>query len=168
GFILTDEWQQTAISNIYAVGDVTGRAALTPVAIAAARRLSDRLFGDQPNTKLDYESIPTVVFSHPPIGTVGLSEKEARTKFGDENIKVYQSRFTDLYYSVTKKRVPTTVKLIVAGQDEKVIGCHVVGRAADEMIQGFAVAVKMGATKADFDNTVAIHPTAAEELVTLR
>ncbi|MBT6070251.1 MAG: glutathione-disulfide reductase, partial [Proteobacteria bacterium] len=168
GFILTDEWQQTAISNIYAVGDVTGRAALTPVAIAAARRLSDRLFGDQPNTKLDYESIPTVVFSHPPIGTVGLSEKEARTKFGDENIKIYQSRFTDMYYSVTKKRVPTTVKLIVAGQDEKVIGCHVVGRAADEMIQGFAVAVKMGATKADFDNTVAIHPTAAEELVTLR
>ena len=168
GFILTDEWQQTAISNIYAVGDVTGRAALTPVAIAAARRLSDRLFGDQPDAKLDYESIPTVIFSHPPIGTVGLSEEEARTKFGDENIKVYQSRFTDMYYSVTKKRVPTTVKLIVAGQDEKVIGCHVVGRAADEMIQGFAVAVKMGATKADFDNTVAIHPTAAEELVTLR
>lgn len=168
GFILTDEWQQTAISHIYAVGDVTGRAALTPVAIAAARRLSDRLFGDQPNAKLDYESIPTVVFSHPPIGTVGLSEEEARTKFGDKNIKVYQSRFTDMYYSITKKRVPTTVKLIVAGQDEKVIGCHVVGRAADEMIQGFAVAVKMGATKADFDNTVAIHPTAAEELVTLR
>ena len=147
---------------------MTGRAALTPVAIAAARRLSDRLFGDQPDAKLDYESIPTVIFSHPPIGTVGLSEEEARTKFGDENIKVYQSRFTDMYYSVTKKRVPTTVKLIVAGQDEKVIGCHVVGRAADEIIQGFAVAVKMGATKADFDNTVAIHPTAAEELVTLR
>ncbi len=153
---------------IYAVGDVTGRAALTPVAIAAARRLSDRLFGGQAGARLDYENVPTVVFSHPPIGTVGLTEEEAKSRYGDDGVKVYQNRFTDMYYAVTQKRVPTVVKLIVTGPNEKIVGCHVVGRAADEMIQGFAVAVKMGATKADFDNTVAIHPTAAEELVTLR
>ena len=168
GFIPTDEWQQTSVPHIYAVGDVTGRAALTPVAIAAARRLSDRLFGGQADARLDYENVPTVVFSHPPIGTVGLTEEEAKSRYGDDGVKVYQNRFTDMYYAVTQKRVPTVVKLIVTGPNEKIVGCHVVGRAADEMIQGFAVAVKMGATKADFDNTVAIHPTAAEELVTLR
>ena len=168
GFIPTDEWQNTAVSGLYAVGDVTGRQALTPVAIAAARRLSDRLFGGQNQAKLDYENIPTVVFSHPPIGTVGLTEDEAKSRYGEDGVKVYQNRFTDMYYAVTPQRVPTTVKLVVTGSEEKIVGCHVVGRAADEMIQGFAVAVKMGATKADFDNTVAIHPTAAEELVTLR
>lgn len=168
GFIPTDEWQNTTVSGLYAVGDVTGRLALTPVAIAAARRLSDRLFGGQNQAKLDYENIPTVVFSHPPIGTVGLTEDEAKSRYGEDGVKVYQNRFTDMYYAVTPQRVPTTVKLVVTGAEEKIVGCHVVGRAADEMIQGFAVAVKMGATKADFDNTVAIHPTAAEELVTLR
>ena len=168
GFIPTDEWQNTAVSGLYAVGDVTGRQALTPVAIAAARRLSDRLFGGQNQAKLDYENIPTVVFSHPPIGTVGLTEDEAKSRYGEDGVKVYQNRFTDMYYAVTPQRVPTTVKLVVTGSEEKIVGCHVVGRAADEMIQGFAVAVKMGATKADFDTTVAIHPTAAEELVTLR
>jgi len=168
GFIPTDEWQQTSVPHIYAVGDVTGRAALTPVAIAAARRLSDRLFGGQADAKLDYENVPTVVFSHPPIGTVGLTEEEAKAAYGDDGVKVYQNRFTDMYYAVTQKREPTVVKLIVTGPNEKIVGCHVVGRSADEIIQGFAVAVKMGATKADFDNTVAIHPTAAEELVTLR
>ncbi|MGE4660797.1 MAG: FAD-dependent oxidoreductase, partial [Arenicellales bacterium] len=168
GFIPTDEWQNTAQPGIYAVGDVTGRQALTPVAIAAARRLSDRLFGGQSQARLEYENIPTVVFSHPPIGTVGLTEEEARERFGDDGIKVYQNRFTDMYYAVTPQRVPTVVKLIATGAEEKIVGCHVIGRAADEMIQGFAVALKMGATKADFDNTVAIHPTAAEELVTLR
>ena len=168
GFLPTDEWQKTTQPGIYAVGDVTGCQALTPVAIAAARRLSDRLFGGQSQAKLDYENIPTVVFSHPPIGTVGLTEEEAKKRFGDNGVKVYQNRFTDMYYAVTPQRVPTIVKLVVTGPDEKIVGCHVVGRAADEMIQGFAVAVKMGATKADFDNTVAIHPTAAEELVTLR
>ncbi|MEC9079164.1 MAG: FAD-dependent oxidoreductase, partial [Pseudomonadota bacterium] len=168
GFIHTDEWQNTAVAGLYAVGDVTGRQALTPVAIAAARRLSDRLFGGQNQAKLDYENIPTVVFSHPPIGTVGLTEDEAKSRYGEDQVKIYQNRFTDMYYAVTPQRVPTTVKLVVTGSEEKIVGCHVVGRAADEMIQGFAVAVKMGATKADFDNTVAIHPTAAEELVTLR
>ena len=168
GFVVTDEWQATNVKNIYAVGDVTGRAALTPVAIAAARRLSDRIFGGQEEAKLDYENIPTVVFSHPPIGTVGLTEEEAKARYGDDGVKIYQARFTDLYYALTPKREPTVVKLVVTGPHEKIVGCHVVGRSADEMIQGFAVAVKMGATKADFDNTVAIHPTAAEELVTLR
>jgi len=150
------------------VGDVTGRRALTPVAIAAARRLSDRLFGGQDDARLDYDDIPSVIFSHPPIGTVGLSEEQATEIYGHDNVKVYQSRFTNLYYAVSERKSPTVVKLVVTGPSEKVIGCHVVGDAADEMIQGFAVAVKMGATKADFDNTVAIHPTAAEELVTLR
>lgn len=168
GFVMTDQWQATNVKNIYAVGDVTGRAALTPVAIAAARRLSDRIFGGQEEAKLDYENIPTVVFSHPPIGTVGLTEEEAKARYGDDGVKIYQARFTDLYYAVTPQREPTVVKLVVTGSNEKIVGCHVVGRSADEMIQGFAVAVKMGATKADFDNTVAIHPTAAEELVTLR
>ena len=168
GFLPTNEWQDTTQPGIYAVGDVTGCQALTPVAIAAARRLSDRLFGGQGQAKLDYENIPTVVFSHPPIGTVGLTEEEAKERFGDNGVKVYQNRFTDMYYAVTPQRVPTIVKLVVTGPDEKIVGCHVVGRAADEMIQGFAVAVKMGASKVDFDNTVAIHPTAAEELVTLR
>ena len=109
-----------------------------------------------------------MVCSHPPIGTVGLTEDEAKSRFGEDGVKTYQNRFTDMYYAVTPQRVPTTVKLVGTGPEEKIVGCHVVGRAADEMIQGFAVAVKMGATKADFDNTVAIHPTAAEELVTLR
>ncbi|MBT7517265.1 MAG: glutathione-disulfide reductase [Acidiferrobacteraceae bacterium] len=168
GYLGTDEWQNTTVPGIYAVGDVTGRQALTPVAIAAARRLSDRLFGGQDEARLDYLNIPSVVFSHPPIGTVGLTEDEARQTYGHDNVKIYQNRFTDLFYSVTHHRVPTVVKLIVTGAQETVVGCHVVGRAADEMIQGFAVAVKMGATKADLDNTVAIHPTAAEELVTLR
>ncbi|HJP08284.1 MAG: glutathione-disulfide reductase [Acidiferrobacteraceae bacterium] len=168
GYLRTDEWQNTAVPGIYAVGDVTGRQALTPVAIAAARRLSDRLFGGQAQARLDYQNIPSVVFSHPPIGTVGLTEDEARETYGHDNVKIYQNRFTDLYYSVARHRLPTIVKLVVTGAQEKVVGCHVIGRGADEMIQGFAVAIKMGATKADLDNTVAIHPTAAEELVTLR
>ena len=168
GFIPTDEYQNTNVTGIYAVGDVTGRAALTPVAIAAGRRLADRLFDHQTDARLDYETIPSVVFSHPPIGTVGLTEDEACEQYGHDNIKVYQSRFTNLYYGVTERRSPTVVKLVTVGDDERILGCHVVGDAADEMIQGFAVAVKMGARKRDFDNTVAIHPTAAEELVTLR
>jgi len=167
GFIPTDAYQNTNVDGIYAVGDVTGRTALTPVAIAAGRRLADRLFGGQPDAALDYENIPSVVFSHPPIGTVGLTEDEARERFGEEEIKVYSARFTNMYYAVLDHKLPTAVKLVTRGQEERIVGCHVIGEAADEMIQGFAVAVKMGARKADFDNTVAIHPTAAEELVTL-
>lgn len=167
GYIVTDEYQNTNIDSIYAVGDNTGRAQLTPVAVAAGRRLSERLFNGKTNEKLDYENIPTVVFSHPAIGTIGLTEKEAREKYGDD-VTVYNSSFTAMYTAITKHRQPTKIKLICAGENEKVIGIHIIGLGADEMLQGFAVAVKMGATKADFDNTVAIHPTSSEELVTLR
>ncbi len=167
GYIEVDQFQNTTASGIYAVGDVTGRAQLTPVAIAAGRRLSDRLFGDQPQAKLDYSNIPTVIFSHPPVGTVGLSEAGAVEKYGNDTIRVYKNRFVDMYFAVAEHKPRTLLKLIVQGENEKVVGCHVVGRGADEMIQGFAVAIRMGATKRDFDNTVAIHPTAAEELVTL-
>ena len=167
GYIPTDEFQNTNIKGIYAVGDVTGRAQLTPVAIAAARRLGDRLFNHQPNRKLEYENIPTVMFSHPPIGTVGLTEEQARKEHGDA-VKVYQTRFTAMAHAFTSHQPSTAMKLVTVGAQEKIVGVHVIGQGADEMLQGFAVAVKMGATKADFDNTVAIHPTSAEELVTLR
>jgi len=168
GFIETDEYQNTAVSGIYAVGDITPRAPLTPVAIAAGRCLSDRLFNHQSDAKLDYRHIPTVVFSHPPVGTVGLTEAEAKARFGESEISVYQSRFINMRYAVSAHKSPTVVKLVTRKPDEKILGCHIIGDAADEMLQGFAVAIKMGARKRDFDNTVAIHPTAAEELVTLR
>lgn len=167
GYIPTDEFQNTNVPGIYAVGDVTGRAQLTPVAIAAARRLGDRLFNNQPDRKLDYDNIPTVMFSHPPIGTIGLTEEQAREKHGDA-VKVYQTRFTAMANAFTQHKPSTAMKLVTVGAQEKVVGVHVIGQGADEMLQGFAVAVKMGATKADFDNTVAIHPTSAEELVTMR
>jgi glutathione reductase (NADPH) len=168
GYVTTDEFQNTNVSSIYAVGDVTGRAALTPVAIAAGRRLCDRLFGGKTEARLDYGNIPTVVFSHPPIGTVGMTEERAHELYGEGGVKVYQSRFTNMYYAVSEHKSPTVVKLVTVGEQENIVGCHIIGDHADEMIQGFAVAVKMGARKTDFDNTVAIHPTAAEELVTLR
>jgi glutathione reductase (NADPH) len=167
GHVITDVYQNTNVKGVYAVGDVTGRKALTPVAIAAGRRLADRLFNNQPESFLDYENIPSVVFSHPPIGTVGLSESEARERYGDTEITVYSARFVNMYYAVLDRKSPTVVKLVTQGPDERIVGCHVIGDGADEMIQGFSVAVKMGARKKDFDNTVAIHPTAAEELVTL-
>lgn len=167
GFIPTDAYQNTNVPGVYAVGDVTGRAPLTPVAIAAARRLADRLFDNRPERHLDYESIPTVIFSHPPIGTVGLSEGRARELHG-EAVKVYQTRFTDMYHSLAAHQQRTAMKLVCVGAEERVVGCHIIGKGADEMLQGFAVAVRMGATKKDFDNTVAIHPTSSEELVTLR
>jgi glutathione reductase (NADPH) len=167
GFIPTDDYQNTNVDGVYALGDVTGRAALTPVAIAAGRRLADRLFGDQPERHLDYDLIPTVVFSHPPIGTVGLTEAQARATHGD-TVKVYQTRFTAMYHALAPHPVATAMKLVCVGAQEKVVGCHVIGPGADEMLQGFAVAIRMGATKRDFDDTVAIHPTSAEELVTLR
>lgn len=167
GYIPADEYQNTNVPGIYAIGDVIGKAQLTPVAIAAARRLGDRLFGGQPERKLDYADIPTVVFTHPPIGTVGLTEDEARATHG-EAVKVYQTRFSALRYAVTRQESKTAMKLVCVGAHEKVVGVHIIGDGADEMLQGFAVALKMGATKADLDNTVAIHPTSAEELVTLK
>jgi len=167
GHVVVDEWQNTTVPGVYAVGDITGRATLTPVAIAAGRRLSDRLFGGKPDAKVDYHDIPSVVFSHPPIGSVGLCEADAREQHGDA-VKVYTTRFTNMYYAVSEKKALTHMKLVCLGPEERVVGVHVIGRGADEMVQGFAVAVKLGATKADFDRTVAIHPTASEELVTMR
>lgn len=167
GHVLVDEFQNTNVPNVYAVGDVTSNAALTPVAIAAARMLAERLFGGRPGARLDYRDVPSVVFSHPPVGSVGLTEPDARLQYG-ERVKVYTTRFTNLYHGVTKRKTYTHMKLIVEGPEERVIGIHSVGIGSDELIQGFAVALKMGAKKADLDRTVAIHPTAAEELVTLR
>lgn len=167
GFVPTDDYQQTNVGNIFALGDVTGREALTPVAIAAGRRLADRLYGGMDGRHLDYHLIPTVIFSHPTVGTVGLTEEEARAEFGDD-IKVYTSEFTGMYYALGEDKQRSVMKLITTGPEERVIACHVIGEGADEMLQGFAVAIKMGATKADFDDTVAIHPTSAEELVTMR
>ena len=167
GYIPTDEFQNTNVPGVYAVGDVTGRAQLTPVAIAAARRLSDRLFNNMPERKLDYRNIPTVMFSHPPIGTVGLTEEEARAQHGDA-VKVYQTGFTAMYHAISVHKQRTAMKLVCIGAEERIVGCHIIGSGADEMLQGFAVAIKMGACKRDFDNTVAIHPTSAEELVTMR
>lgn len=168
GFIATDDFQNTNVPNIYAIGDVTARLALTPVAIAAGRRLADRVFGGEPDARLDYSNVPTVVFSHPPIGTVGVTEQEARSLYGMDEVKVYESRFTSMYYAIPQRRQPTLMKLVTVGPRKKIVGIHLIGRGVDEIIQGFAVAVKMGATKADFDKTVAIHPTSAEELVTMR
>jgi len=167
GFIATDEFQNTGVAGVYAIGDVTGRAALTPVAIAAGRRLSDRLFGGKPERHLRYDMIPTVIFTHPPIGTVGFSESEAKMKYGDA-VKIYTSSFTPMYHALTIRKTHSDMKLVCVGSEEKIIGCHVIGAGADEMLQGFAVAIRMGATKGDFDDTVAIHPTSAEELVTMR
>lgn len=168
GHVQVDALQSTNVPGIHAVGDVTGRWMLTPVAIAAGRRLADRLFGGEPEAHLDYTSIPSVVFSHPPIGTVGLTEDEAHATYGEDGVKVYSTRFTDSYHNVTTRRPRTAMKVVTVGRDERVVGIHVIGRGADELIQGFAVAVRMGARKVDLDRTVAIHPTAAEELVTLR
>lgn len=167
GFIPTDEWQKTNVDHIFALGDVTGRAALTPVAIAAGRRLADRLYNGMSDRKLEYHTIPTVIFTHPPIGTVGLTEEEARKEFGDD-VKIYTSRFNPMVYAFSEDKVQTAMKLIVTGKDEKIVGCHIIGDGADEMLQGFSVAIRMGATKEQFDDTVAIHPTSSEELVTMR
>ena len=168
GFIQVDEYQNTTTPGIYALGDVSGEKELTPVAIKAGRTLAERLFNGKTDAKMDYELIPTVVFSHPAIGSIGLTQEQAEAKYGVENIKVYQSTFAGMYSAITVHRQMTKLKLITLGEEEKVIGLHGIGGGIDEMIQGFAVAVKMGATKADFDATVAIHPTASEEFVTMR
>jgi glutathione reductase (NADPH) len=167
GFIATDEFQATNAAGIYAVGDVTGRIPLTPVAIAAGRRLSDRLFGGQPQRRLDYDLVPTVIFGHPPIGSIGVSEAQARARHGSA-VRVYTSSFVPLYHAMTVRKPHTHMKLVTVGEDERIVGAHVIGPGADEMLQGFAVALRMGARKRDFDDTVAIHPTSAEEFVTMR
>ena len=167
GLIKVDDFQNTNVPGVYALGDVTGREPLTPVAVAAGRRLARRLFNGETELKLDYANVPTVVFSHPPVGRVGLTEPEARTRYGD-TLTVYETRFTPMRYSLNDHGPATAMKLICEGPQERVVGIHVIGDGADEMMQGFAVALKMGATKADLDDTVAIHPTSAEELVTLK
>jgi glutathione reductase (NADPH) len=167
GFVPVDKFQTTNVGHISAIGDVTGAQALTPVAIAAGRRLADRIYGGMEGRHLDYRLVPTVIFSHPPMGTVGMTEAEARAEHGD-GVKVYLSRFTPMYYALGEQKQTSVMKLITAGDDERIVGCHVIGDGADEMMQGFAVAIRMGATKKDFDDTVAIHPTSAEELVTMR
>jgi glutathione reductase (NADPH) len=168
GYIATDLYQATSTAGVYAVGDVTGRAQLTPVAIAAGRRLADRLFGGHHGRHLDYENIPTVIFGRPPLGTVGLTEAAARERYGAANVTVFRSGFVALYHALTRVKPRSEMKLVTAGAEQRIVGLHVVGQGADEMLQGFAVAVRMGATKKDFDDTVAIHPTSAEELVTMR
>ncbi len=166
GEIVTDLRQDTAARGIHAIGDVTGRAELTPVAIAAGRRLADRLFGGEPDRHLDYDLIPTVVFSHPPVATVGMSEAEGRASYGDAT-EVFRHDFMPMYHGITARRRRAEVKIVTVGSDRRIIGLHAIGMGADELLQGFAVALRLGATKRDFDDTVAIHPTSAEELVTL-
>lgn len=164
GHVLVDAQQNTSVSGIYALGDVTGRKALTPVAVAAGRCLAERLFGGVPDAKLDYDNIPSVVFAEPPMATVGLTEVEAREQHGDQ-VRVYRSAFTPMQASLAGAHGQSVMKLVCMGPDERVMGVHALGPGADEMLQGFAVALKLGARKRDLDATVAIHPTSAEELV---
>ena len=173
GHVVVDNHQNTNIDNIYALGDVCGKIELTPVAIAAGRKLANRLFGppEFSTAALDYENIPSVVFAHPEVGSIGLSEPAAREKYGDDNVKVYSTNFTAMYYAMMddqKDKSANAFKLIVTGKEEKVVGLHILGNGCSEMLQGFGVAIKMGARKSDFDNCVSIHPTSAEELVTLK
>lgn len=167
GAIEVDEWQETTAPGVFALGDVTGHHELTPVAIAAGRRWADRQFGGMADRKMDYRNIPTVIFAHPPLGSVGLSEEEARAAHGD-SVRCYRSEFVPLYYGIASRKPRAHMKLVTAGEEQRVVGCHLAGPGTDEMLQGFAVAVRMGARKADLNDTIAIHPTAAEELVTMR
>lgn len=166
GYIKVDKYQKTTEDHIFSSGDVIGKIDLTPVAIAAGRRLSERLFNNQEGLYLEYKNIPTVVFTHPPIGTIGLTEEEAKEEYGTD-VKIYQNSFTSMHSSITTNRQKAHMKLVCVGDDEKIVGLHGIGQGMDEMLQGFAVAIQMGATKKDFDMTVAIHPTAAEEFVTM-
>lgn len=167
GIIPVDAYENTNVPGIYAIGDVTGKLPLTPVAIAAGRQLAARLFNGKPESKVDYRHIPSVVFAHPPIATVGMTEAEARQRHGDA-VTIYKSEFTPMRYALATHGVITAMKLVCVGSEEKIVGIHLIGDGVDEMLQGFAVAVKMGATKADFDSTIAIHPSSAEELVTMK
>jgi glutathione reductase (NADPH) len=170
GHIKVDKYQNTNIDNIYALGDVCNQGfELTPVAIAAGRRLADRLFGGKHDAHLEYENIPSVVFAHPEVGSIGLTEPEAREKYGD-TVKIYQASFTAMYYAMMEPedKGPTAYKIVCEGPNERVVGLHIMGIGSSEVLQGFGVAIKMGATKADFDRCVAIHPTSSEELVTMK
>ena len=167
GAVRVDQWQETTAPGIFAIGDVTGHHELTPVAIAAGRRWADRNFGGMADRRMNYRNIPTVVFTHPPLGSVGLTEQEARAAYGD-SVRCYRTDFVPLFHGITANKPRARMKLVTVGAEERVVGCHLAGPGTDEMLQGFAVAVRMGARKADLDDTVAIHPTSAEELVTMR
>jgi glutathione reductase (NADPH) len=166
GIIPVDDFQNTNVPGVYAIGDVTGRVPLTPVAIAAGRRLAERLFSGRSQRRVDYDNIPSVVFAHPPVGTVGLTEPAARERY--DEVVTYSTEFTPMRHALSGQGSRTAMKLVCAGVEQRIVGVHIIGDSADEMLQGFAVAVKTGATRADFDATVAIHPTSAEELVTLK
>ncbi|KAI1091511.1 hypothetical protein F5B19DRAFT_458660 [Rostrohypoxylon terebratum] len=172
GYVVTDEYQNSSVDNIYALGDVSGRVELTPVAIAAGRRLAERLYGGPQfsTTRIDYTNVPSVVFAHPEVGSIGLTEPQAEAQYGKENLTIYKTSFTAMYYAMMdpEDKAPTKYKVICAGPEQKVVGLHIVGQGSGEMLQGFGVAIKMGATKKDLDSCIAIHPTSAEELVTLK
>ncbi len=165
--IVVDQHSRTTVENIYAVGDCTDHINLTPVAINEGRIFADTVFGNKPRL-MTYDNVPTAIFTTPEAATVGLSEEAAREQYGDDAIKVYRSRFRPMYYTLAGRDEKTLMKLVVHNQTHKVLGAHMVGDHAAEIIQGVAIAVKMGATKADFDATVGIHPSSAEEFVTMR
>ncbi|MBN9087671.1 MAG: glutathione-disulfide reductase [Reyranella sp.] len=165
GAVAVDEWSKTTVDNIWAVGDVTDRIALTPVALMEGHCFADTEFGNKPR-KADHRSVPSAVFCQPEMANVGLTEEEARMTLGE--LRVYSSAFTPMKYTLTSRKQRTFMKLIVEAATDRVVGCHMVGDDAAELIQGLAVAVKAGATKAQFDATVGIHPTAGEEFVTMR
>ena len=167
GYIPVNEHHETNVPGIYALGDIIGKVELTPVAVKAGRILAERLFNGMTDVVMDYENVPTVVFSHPVIGTMGLTEQQAVDKYGTDEVTVYTSSFAAMYTALTAHRQMTKMKLVCAGADERVVGIHGIGLGMDEILQGFGVAMKMGATKADFDACVAIHPTSAEEFVTM-
>ncbi|MGX7092352.1 glutathione-disulfide reductase [Hutsoniella sourekii] len=168
GHIQINDQHETQAKGVYAIGDVVKRVDLTPVAIRAGRQISEYLFNQADSSAIDYENIPSVIFSHPTIGTIGMTEDEAVATYGQDQIKVYTNRFYSMYASAAWHREACDFKLITLGDEEKVIGLHGIGQGVDEMIQGFGVAIKMGASKQDFDSVVAIHPTGAEEFVTMR
>lgn len=167
GAIVVNEYNQTNQPNIFAVGDVINRVQLTPVAIDEGRAFADTQFGDSPRT-VNYDNIPTAVFSHPEIGTVGMTEAEAKEKYGEDNLKIYRAKFRPLFHSLTGSEERVLMKLIVHTETDRVLGAHMVGKDAGEIIQSVAIAVNMGATKKDFDATMALHPSTAEEFVTMR
>ncbi|MFN5276313.1 glutathione-disulfide reductase [Bradyrhizobium sp.] len=165
GGIQVDGWSKTSVDNIYAVGDVTHRANLTPVAIREGLAFADTVFGKRP-VQVDHATIPTAVFSQPEVGTVGLTEQEARAQFS--HVDIYKTDFRPIKATMSGRDTRVLMKLVVDGASDRVLGCHIVGDAAAEITQAVAIAVKMKATKADFDATIALHPTASEELVTMR
>lgn len=166
GHILVDAFQNTSVPGVYAVGDVTDRRALTPVAVAAGRALADRLVGGRADARFDDSAIPSVVFSEPPMGTVGLTEQQARARYGDA-VSVHSGRYTPLLLMVAGHAEQSVVKLVCVGADRKVVGIHVLGPGSDELLQGFAVALQKGLYWRDLKAAIAIHPTAAEELLLL-